>query len=278
MDRGARTRDRWEDRWASALSTLFPGPTDVGELAEAGVKDWSYVYKAGRPAPNGAAAGAGVVAQIGGLSAFARGAMPVYLSLSRDTSEDAGQHALDVLGLNRTFRWTSARDMPRDMFQVRGSKIIQHAYGNHVDELRRMIVAATDPERPRTQGQIRREISDRWSQLTASQVARIARTETAAVWETSNLNAQVANDVRWFEILVAHGPSIGPPTSLPVCPECLEAAAGGPYPLQEVPRVPLHPNCRCATIPSLSHDWLPPAETWSGGPQPPLPLVEAPTP
>jgi hypothetical protein len=206
--------------------------------------------------------------QVGSIRDFMRGAMAVYLSLARDEGEDAGQHTLDQLGLNRTFRWTSVRDMPRDPFSVRGSKVIQHAYGSHIDELRKIIIEATDPRQPKTQSEIRAEIRDRWRSLTAKQVARIARTEVAAVWDTTSVNAQLANDVRWFDISVAKGPSIGPPNSEAVCKQCIAAAAGGPYPVQELPRVPLHPNCRCVTIPALSRDWLPPKEPWSGGPYP----------
>jgi hypothetical protein len=75
---------------------------------------------------------------------------------------------------------------------------------------------------------------------------------------------------------VAKGPSIGPPRSHPVCKDCLRAAAEGPYPVLEVPRIPIHPNCRCVTIPALSRDWLPPAELWNGGPYPDLPVFDTP--
>jgi hypothetical protein len=82
------------------------------------------------------AIGSAVKAQLGSLFDFARGAMAVYMSLAHDMSEDAGQHTLDQLGLNETFRWTSVRDMPRDPNAVRGSKVIQHAYGRHIEQLR----------------------------------------------------------------------------------------------------------------------------------------------
>lgn len=209
---------------------------------------------------------------------FTARAMNGYTELALETSEDAGQHTLDALGLNSTFRWTNPREIARDQFAVRGSKVIQNAYGFHLDKLQEIILAATDPANPQSQDRIRREIQDEWDQLTRQQVERIARTESAAVWETTNYNTARANDVTMFDWLVAKGPSIGPPRSLPVCLRCLSMAANGPYEAGSFDLPPKHPHCRCSAIPALADDWLPPAVTWSGGPNPPLPLIAVPLP
>lgn len=275
--RADRQRQRWDSRWESALESVWPKPewpNDLDALIAAGEEEWRSVKKG----PFWDAVRRAIRQIFGYRRDFGRRQMDVYLSLAADTAEDAGQHSLDAMGLNQTFRWTGARDMPRDMFRVRGSRIIQQAYGEHIDRLRQIILQATDPANPQTQADIRRQIQEEWSQLTASQVRRIARTESAAVWETTNYNTARANEITRFDWHVAHGPSIGPPTSLPVCTRCLERAINGPYDAPDVPMPPEHPNCRCTLIPALADDWLPPAETWSGGPNPPLPLVEAPAP
>jgi len=291
--RAGRTRDRWAPRLRSALEQTWPAPTEatIDLLAKAGSDEWAR-HASGATEHAGEAVGKAVPSPsrvldavvagvrhavqgvVGSLADFRRGAMAVYMSVARDASEDAGQHTLDALGLNRTFRWTGQRDMPRDLFAVRGSRLIQKAYGSHLDELARIVARATDPARPRTQSQIKAEIAERWPALTRRQAERIARTETANVWETANYNTAIANGVNWFDVLIAHGPSIGPPTSQPVCPDCLRVAAGGPYPAQEAPELPVHPNCRCTLVPSVSHDWLPPAEPWAGN-EPALPLRPA---
>lgn len=216
-------------------------------------------------------------AQIGDHADYERGGMGIYLSMAHDISEEAGQHGLDGLGLNRTFRWTTERDMVRDQFAVRGSKILQHAVGSHGDSLARIIVRATDPAHPQSLQQTVKQIRDEWGVLTKSEAERIARTETATIWETTHWNTMRNNNVRSVDWTIAKGPSIGPPKSLPVCPQCLEEAAGNPHPINEIDLPPKHPNCRCHLVPRLPDDWLPPATTWDGGPQPPLPLQEAPT-
>lgn len=286
-ERMLRARDRWDPRWEASLGAVWPRPDGriVNDLATAGARAWAAeantdgadVQKAIRPLRVLNAIGSAVRAILASPFEFVNGALAVYMSLATDTSEEAGQHSLDQLGLNETFRWTSVRDMPRDIFSVRGSKIIQHAYGNHIDRLRDIVIDATDPARPKTQAEVRRQISEEWSALNRSQVARIARTEVAAVWNTASVNAYAANEVAWYDWSVATGPSVGPPKSEDVCPTCLRRAAGNPYPLQELPDLPAHPNCRCVIIPSLERDWLPPAEPWHGN-NPPLPLVEAPVP
>lgn len=271
IDIGGRQLDRWECRWERELDRVWPGvPRNVDPLIEAAAAERDEVEKAAHDTKLGRA----VLRAIGGASQFVRGAFQVYMKLAEDTSEDAGQHSLDLLGLNQTWRWANPRDMARDLFSVRGSKIIQHAYGNHVEALRRMVVDATDPAKPKTQGQLRKEIKERWAGLRSRDVERIARTESATVWETTNLNVEKANGVEYVEWLIARGPSIGPPKSYDVCKECLDKATGGPYQIDSIDPPPAHPNCRCTLIPSLEHDWLPPATTFNGV-EPPLPLMKA---
>lgn len=267
FDSALRARDRWDDRWRSAFEPTLPEPRDWRPVARAAVAN---VEKARAPKLLEAVAGA-VRAQIGSARDFAKGAMAVYMSLAHDESEDAGQHSLDQLGLNKTFRWTGVRDMPRDLFAVRGSKVIQNLYGNHVDALRDMVVSATDPAHPKSSADLTRDIIERWPLLRKRQAERIARTETAAVWNTTTLNAMIANEVGWFDVSVAKGPAVA---ESPVCPTCLLIAARGPYVPQEVPTLPVHPFCRCAYVPALGKDWLPPAEPWAGN-DPPLPVYPA---
>lgn len=312
VPRSVRGKMTWEPRWERALYSVWPDPQKLDELIAAGRKDWALVaadVEKARPIRTVVQSAMWVLADefrssfaktvktvLRGifaapkdflesqrtvapeqLTGAARGGYAVYMSLAEDEMVDALEHSLDTLGLDRTWRWTGTRDMARDQYAVRGSKVIQHAYGNHVDKLAEMIIEATDPTEPKTQDQIRRDIREEWNQLTRKQVERIARTETAAVWETANYNAMRANDVVWYEWIVAHGPSIGPPVSYPVCKRCLKRAADGPYPSTEMPDLPPeHPNCRCTLVPSLSHDWLPPARPWHGDT---LPLEdEAPSP
>lgn len=273
IDIGDRQLDRWEARWVRELGGVWPGvPRNVDPLVSAAQRRRAALEKDVKDAVYRS-----IVRAVGSASQFVRGAYQVYMRLAEDTSEDAGQHALDLLGLNQTWRWANPRDMARDLFAVRGSKVIQHAYGNHVEALQKIVIDATDPAEPKTQAQVRREIKERWGELRARDVKRIARTETATIWETTNLNVEKANGVEYVEWLIARGPSIGPPKSFDVCKQCLDMSTKGPYPIDEVDPPPAHPNCRCTLIPSLEHDWLPPAETWNGV-EPGLPLVGAPDP
>lgn len=306
LDRADRTRQRWDRRWAEALVSVWPGAKYDRRAADAGIEAaravWGRVSKAEDGGPREPAAQPpaqparptgpvprptptppdlipdierAIVRQLGSSESFLRRAEPVFQSLARDTSEDAGQHTLDLLGLNATFRWTTARDMPDRLFAVRGSKVLLHSHGAQVQRLAEIVADATDPARPAGQTELRRRIREEWPGASAKAVARVARTESANVWEQTNYNVARANGITEFDWVIAHGPSIGPPKSYPVCPRCLKRAAEGPYssddPNWTIP--PRHPNCRCTLIPKLAADWLPPAETWDGGPEPPLPLV-----
>lgn len=205
-----------------------------------------------------------------GIDAGRAGATSVYAGLGLDTGEDAGQYTLDALGLNRTFRWYGQRDFLRDELAVRGSKIIQLLYGNHLEQLARIIADATNPAEPKTVDEVRKEILERWGQLTRAEAQRIARTETGIVWERTHWYAMRANGVRQVRWVVAHGPAIGVRVG-PVCPRCMALSAGSPYDMGELAEIPpAHPNCRCTLIPVLDPRWLPPAEPWTGS-EAPLP-------
>lgn len=194
-------------------------------------------------------------------SSFVEGAVQTYLGMARAVSEEAGQMGLDSLGLNRTFAWAHPRAMPRDLFAVRGSKVIQNVYGSHLNELSKIVIDATNPRFPQTTAQVKREIRERWPELKRYQVDRVARTETAAVWTSTSMNAYRANGVTQFESLLAHGPTIGIESALP-CPICVDMSAQGAMSIGgDLP--PWHPSCRCEAVPILD-DWLPPDEPWTG--------------
>ena len=194
--------------------------------------------------------------------ALASGSVAAYLRMALATGEDVGQFTLDALGLNRTFAWAHPRNMAQAIYAVRGSKVVQIAYGTHLEELASIIIRATDPTRPLTIDEVTHEIRERWGNLQRWQAGRIARTETAAVWETTSYNVMRANGVTTLENLIATGPSIGF-ASEPVCPICVEIAANGPYLVENLTDIPpYHPNCRCTLIPY--GDYLPPQDPWAG--------------
>ena len=118
--------------------------------------------------------------------------------------------------------------------------------------------------------QVRREIQTQWPKLKTWQAQRIARTETAAMWTTTSINAYAANGVSQFESLIAHGPTIGIDSEAP-CDECSMAATMVFTIEDDLP--PWHPNCRCEAVPILEdpetgEPWLPPDEPWAGGDMP----------
>lgn len=277
--RGIRTKTRWEGRSQEAYEELLgrrPTEHDLEDLIAAAQLDWSGMQKIG--IKDFVKLFTHLNSRLSAVfDAKEQGGLGVYMSLAHYVSEDAGQATLDNLGLNETWKWTGSRDMVRDLFAVRGSKIIQNSYGTHRAELASMITRATDPAQPKTVAQVRKKILMEWGRITRNDAQRIARTETAAVWETTNYNAQRANGVEEFDWAVAKGPAIGTHTEQ-VCAICLKRAAGGPYKTGAVELPPAHPHCRCTLIPSLEKNWLPPAEIWSGGPFPDLPLVPAPSP
>ena len=202
-------------------------------------------------------------------TAWVNGAATSYIRMALDTGETAGQFSLDTLGINKTFAWANPRNMGRDLYSVRGSKIVANMYDNHFSTLAQMIVDGTEPGSPQTIGEIVKQIREEWPNVTRYQAERIARTETAAVWENLNMNSMIANQVPGANVLVATGPSVGTIT-MPVCSTCSGIVKAGPWtPASRAPRPPFHPNCRCTLVAELEYEdgrpWLPPADAWNGG-------------
>lgn len=203
-------------------------------------------------------------------AAWEAGAVQVYLGLAVETSTLSGQQSLKAMGIQETFVWAQPRNMAQDRFAVRGSKIVQNLYGEHLEKLTDIIIRATDPRKPLPLDKVREQIRTEWPKLQQFQVDRIARTETAAVWTETSVNAYRANGITQYESIVAQGPQIGVNLADP-CPICIEAAADGPFSVDsDLP--PWHPNCRCEAIPVLEgpdgEEWLPPMEPWTGGGDP----------
>lgn len=194
----------------------------------------------------------------------------IYLEMALNTSNVSGQAALDHMGINKTFSWAHPRAMASDLFAVRGSKVITNLYDNHLMKLSEIIRDATDPRHPKTLPEVKKVIAKEWPKLSAYQVARIARTETAAVWTATTANTYMANGITRVESIIAHGPSITIETGLP-CDMCVDAAAAGPMSVMgDLP--PWHPHCRCEIVPVMTEpdgtEWFPPDEPWVGGERP----------
>lgn len=213
---------------------------------------------------------------------WVQGGVAVYLQLALETGEVAGQLTLEQLGLHQTFEWAHPRAMAEDLFSVRGSKVIQNLYGFHRDKLAELVFRATDSVAPLSLPELEAALAEEWPGLTRAKVAQIARTETAAVWTQTQVNAHAANGVQQFRTIVASGPSIGPNATATVqqaepCPICVEAATQV-YDIHSFDLPPWHPSCRCIMIPELTlpngEPWLPPAEPWAGGEGPLFSVLE----
>lgn len=259
-----RQRERWTPRWERRYEELFEKTTsqvDFDALAEEGVRAWTKVDKAKRPSYFN------IIRKLRKWISpveFAKNFVAVYVGLALDESEDAGQYTLDALGLNKTFAWASVRDFARNPFAVHGSKVVQNAYGEHLERLAKMVLDKCDPAQPKNIEQLKKDIRDAWPQIGKKHANLIARTEAANVWETTNYNAMAANGVVRVDWLVAVGPNIGV-KSEPVCEKCLLKSTDNPWVLADLDeRAPLHPNCRCTLVPALDPEWLPPDEPWTG--------------
>lgn len=274
----ARWRDAFaakeahSDRWAREMAGLF-SRFDSKLKLERGIraarKAWEDAARTVRkaegetppppppPAPvYGAILAAGGEEMVGNVLAggvkvedYAEGAMAMYLKLALDVAEEAGELSLKALGLGETWDWATYRDFARDEYAVRGSKILQHAYGAHLSNLTRLVIRKCDPRHPLTIQELTKQIRTEWSRLARYEAERIARTEAAAVWERMNYYALEMNGVAEVEWLIAQGPALEQGKVGPVCPACLKAKADGPYPvkgkgsLTEETMPPRHPNC-----------------------------------
>jgi hypothetical protein len=198
-----------------------------------------------------------------------------YAAFALSLGEESGQYTLDSLGLNKTFEWSHPRQIHRDVFAPRGDAILKGVWATHMQELARIITAATAPGSPWTIGQVVESVQSLWPEFTDMQAKRIARTETAWAWEQANVLTMRANGVRRTRWLIATGPSIGKTVGGRfvghVCKVCLGNAADGWIPLGQSftsghTMPPGHPHCRCTLVPDIYNGWLPPAEPWTGGP------------
>jgi hypothetical protein len=201
------------------------------------------------------------------------GAMEGYLGLARDVGAVAGQATLDQLGIDATWRWTGVRQTIPDLYQARGSKIIQGLYGEHLDQLAALAARAADPANPMTIDQVTASIKAQWSDLETWQARRIARTETAIMWEKTSSSAMSLNGITRVEWIDFNAED----------ELCLDNVAYGMVPMGESfpsgdSEPPAHPNCICDLIPVLIEEdgshWLPPAEPFTGN-DPPLATMPA---
>ena len=267
--RAWRQRQRWENRWAGAWYDFFESQhrgVDVERLVQGGQALWrpatrKFMKAASAPSPEELTTVAMEIA----VKGFIKAAGSMYATLALQEGEDAGQATLDALGLHETFEWAGIRSFAENPFNVRGSKVIQGIYGEHMKKLARLVLIKTDPAAPKPMGQLVKEIRQEWPAISRQHATTIARTESAYVWETTNWNALMLNGVQQIEWLIASGPSIGPPKSMEVCERCLERAALSPYLMDDVEDLPpLHPRCRCTVIQRYDPEWLPPAQPWTG--------------
>lgn len=264
-----RARDRWHPRWRREVTKQFIKSrqhVSLQHIAETGRAAWTVgkLRKAkARPSPEE------VAAQLRAEmppDEFGQGALAAYLALALDEGEDSGQHTLDSLGLDETFAWAQAREFAGNALAIRGSKILAKAYETHVDELAKLVIAKCDPAQPKTIRELTKEIHANWNLLTKKQAERIARTEAAFVWETTNWNAMHLNGVERVDWLIASGPSVGKSRG-PVCEDCLALAAESPYDLGDMRVIPpAHPYCSCTLVKHYEPGeiWLPPAEPFTG--------------
>lgn len=266
--RSWKQKDRWDDRWALNWDMFLRqqrSGVKIDRLVRSLDKKRGIIRKA---TPEQAAEIAAVTEALKfqvPLDDFISRGIAAYLGLALGVADDAGQFTLDALGLNETFAWASPRDFPGNLLAVRGSKIIASHYDNHLDRLARMVVEKCRPESPKTIGQLTREIQQEWDLISRKDALRVARTEAANVWETTNLNTMRLNGVKTVDWIIARGPSIGT-TTLPVCKICLKKAVAGPYDINDLTEVPpAHPNCRCSLVLAQDEIWLPPKEPWTGG-------------
>jgi SPP1 gp7 family putative phage head morphogenesis protein len=238
-----------------------------GENAVAQQMAWSAVTGIGKPEAVTAETIRGALASAINEEAWKSGAATSYLGLAMTTATASGQVSLEHLGLGKTWSWAHPQNMANDLFGVRGSKVIQNMYGNHMDTLTKIITEATDPRNPKNITEVKRAIREQWPDLQRYQVERIARTETGAVWMQTAANAYEANGISQFESIVAQGPRVGL-DSYGACDYCVEASSSVRDITDNLP--PWHPNCRCDIVPVLAdpdsgEPWLPPDEPWTGG-------------
>lgn len=245
-------KERWIERseevQRSSLDRLGNEIGDPAMLAGIGIDAWNRSYyrtfKAFVAGPS-AKDLAKVVKRIlgfvsGPLILGAQFATALYVRFGLDLAQDAGTATLDQLGIEGDFRVTQAL---RDRFEAQGSKVLTRAYGNHVEELSRIVARAADPARALSVDEIADEIGQKWSLLTDRQARAIARTEVTRLWAYTQRRLIQKNGVEMVEWLSASGNP---------CPICLSLEASSPIPLSQLEVFPpLHVNCSCDLLPVL---------------------------
>ena len=97
---------------------------------------------------------------------------------------------------------------------------------------------------------IARDLVGRVEKIGRTRARLLARTEIVAATTEAQLNAFEDAGLQGVD-LEAEWLTAGDDQ---VCPICLEAAAGGPYTLEQAHgMIPLHPNCRCGWIPRIEN-------------------------
>ena len=95
--------------------------------------------------------------------------------------------------------------------------------------------------------QIARNIVDRVDKIGVTRARMLARTEVVSAHHQATINEYEQWGVKGVHVM-AEWLTAG----FGVCPVCLSLAAKSPYTLQEIRGlIPVHPNCRCTTIPVL---------------------------
>lgn len=259
IDQSQRALDRWDARWVNTHLEGVPtlSDSDIDRLVGVARAESSVLGKA-ILGPRLRAA----VARI--LAPMQERVKSTHRWFTRAVSEDAGQHALDLLGLNDTWDW-EPRSAADKLVSAKGSKAIEGLYGKHVDRLTKIVQDATQRRSPLSSSELRRVIREEWENLTRDQAELIARTESAHMWEATSYLAWLGNGVTEFDWIVAVGPSVAEGS---VCSRCLAIAARNPWTADRVPLPPRHPLCRCALVPSLAAGFVLPGVVWTGGPRP----------
>lgn len=160
-----------------------------------------------------------------------------------------GVEPLDTLQ-KAVFNYTDVAQVFRQRFSQLATSVegfMVNAVGNHAHAVTSTLVNAANPASPLAIGPLQRQLRGEISDLTVRRATMIARTETARVYNETARATQ-----RELGILRGRIATAGDP-----CPICVDEAARGIVPLDDLAEVPLHPNCRCDTIPDVEN-WLPP--------------------
>lgn len=247
-------KQEWVDRLTfyqhRSFEVLHAGIGSSEGLAQLGKDVWkahpilaTKAYVAGPSKEDAKAVVRSILARIKGpVDAAVRAAVRLYVAVSTDLAVEAGSKSLEMMGLRGQFQSSPAL---RQSFVARASKILDDAYGTHVDELSRIVARAASPALRLSEVEVAAAIERNWEVLTEKQARTIARTETTRLWGYTQREIMKRNGieaVQWF----AGGPD--------PCPLCTENEIVGPIALDDhFPSFddapPAHPNCQCDVIP-----------------------------